>query len=125
MRETLVDLFELRATSTEYAAGTTVVAGTTAPRTATTVGGAGTPGSPTPGRPTTTTEPGPPTLPRTGTATTFLLVFGAFFVAIGGSILMHKRNSWASVRGHETTADVRKNLEQKRRALTVYLPPRR
>jgi LPXTG-motif cell wall-anchored protein len=118
-------------TTTESVGGTTIATATTdttEPGTPTTVidaGNPGTPGTPTPGGPTTTTKPGKPTLPRTGTATTFLFVFGAFFVAIGGSILMHKRNSWAALRGHETTADVRKQLEKRKRALTVYLPPRR
>ena len=113
------------APTTTEVAGTTVVPGTTTPDVTTTLGGQVVP---PPGGTTTTTKPGPPTLPRTGSSTTYLFVFGALFVAGGGGILMHKRNLYVALRGQEAPVDLRaarRDREKKKRALTVYLPPRR
>jgi hypothetical protein len=76
--------------------------------------------------PTSTTRPGAftSTLAFTGSGTTFILLFGLCFVTVGGSVLLHKRNALAGLRGHETNDELRRQRERKRRSLWVYLPPR-
>jgi len=76
--------------------------------------------------PTSTTKPGAftSTLAFTGSGTTLVVVFGLCFLTIGGSVLMHKRNALAGLRGHETNEELHRQRDRKKRSLWVYLPPR-
>ena len=113
---------------TTKVAGTTVVVTTTppkhsttttAPATVTTVGQEGG------GLPTTSTKPtGAKELPFTGSSSVYVIFFGLCAVAAGGALLLHKRSAMPLHTGAVTPADTRRQLERKRRALSVYLPRR-
>lgn len=115
-------------TTTRVSAGPAKRRAATAASTATTTppASAATPHEQAQADPTSTTRPGAftSTLAFTGSGTTFMLLFGLCFVTVGGSVLLHKRNALAGLRGHETNDELRRQRERKRRSLWVYLPPR-
>jgi hypothetical protein len=102
------------------AVATLSAAPATRPVTTTTLDDAG------PANPTSTTRPGAftSTLAFTGSGTTVIFVFGLCLVTVGGAVVLHKRNALASLRGHETNDELRRQRDRKRRSLWVYLPPR-
>ena len=114
-------------TPTTQVEGTTIVVTTTTPKHATTttrratVTTADEQGG---GFPTTSTKPGAGAkeLPFTGSSTTYVMFFGLCVITAGGASLLHRRSVMPLHTGAATPADVRRRLERKRRALSVYLP---
>jgi hypothetical protein len=113
---------------TTKVAGTTIVVTTTPPKHSTTTTAAATVttvGQQGGGLPTTSTKPtGAKELPFTGSSTAYVIFFGLCAVAAGGALLLHKRSAMPLHTGAVTPADARKQLERRRRALSVYLPRR-
>ena len=114
-------------TPTTRVAATTIVVTTTAPRRTTTTQSTITIVRRQGGGPvTTTTKPGAGAkeLPFTGSSTDSVIFFGLVALASGGALLLHKRSAMPLHTGCATSADVQRDLERRRRALTVYLPRR-